>query len=312
MSVSNISGNTHLSQIQGTGVILGGVLTINADTTKIDVSAGMGYVVDNWTSPGSPTISLVQWSAFTAVTLTYLATSLDTQLAINGADATLAQFNTLITATQRRDYLYLGKAVHTNLTVVNAVVNNAVLRTSPMTTMDDFHDAVGPVNKSGNVISANGANLSINRSAGKVYRRGAARVSSAKSPNLITTSAATPVSLQYRYRNGSGGFTTATATTTLVPGSYDDGDGTLGTVGNSEWTIQRIYHFTIGTTYATYGQAIYATLAAAVAAVETEDPVIDPQFADASLRAYVIMRGNATSLADTAITAIVRGGKFNP
>ncbi len=312
MPVYNLSGNSHLSQIQGTGVFLGGEISINADTTKINVSAGMGYVVDNYTNPESPTISLVKWDTFTAVTLTYLATNLDTQLAINGADATLTQFNTLLTAVQRRDYLFLGKAVHTNLTVVNAVVNNAYLRVSPQMTIDDLHEAVGPINKSGNVISANGANLSINRSAGEIYRRGANRVASAKSPNLITTSAATPVSFQYRYRNGSGGFTTSAATTTLVPGSYDDGDGTLGAVGNSQWTIQRVYHFTIGTTYVTYGQVIYATLAEAEAATDVEDPVIDPQFADASLRAYVIMRGNATDLTDTAITAIKKNGKFNP
>ena len=118
------------------------------------------------------------------------------------------------------------------------------------------------------------------------------------------------MSFRYRYRNGTGGFITSNIVTTLSPGSYDDGTGVLASVGNSEWTIQRVYTFTIGTAYVTYGQQKYSSILSALDSIHSEEPILDPQFVDASFRAYVVMRGNLTDLTDTTISRIIKAPKI--
>lgn len=306
-----------LSRLNGSGLIEGGLISINADTTKFNVAAGSGQIVD-CTDPSNPVYRTIRWNAFTAQTDSFLTTQLDTQILIqwdgtdNTFNGTISQISTLPTPAQTREKIYIGKTVHTNLTVINAVVNVPVAQHNPILTIADMARAIGIVNESGNVITSNGANLKLNRSAGSTFRFSANFHTDKNSPNFVTSSAGTAVSFQYRYRNGSGGFTTSAATTDLVPGSYDDGDGTLGSVGPAEWTIQRFYYFTIGTMYVTYGQVKYQNLDDAIAAVEIENPVVDPQFTDASLRAWIVMRGNTTDLSDTTNNRIVRNGRFSP
>ena len=57
-----------------TGVITGGVLTVNADTTKFDVSDGSGIIVDGFTDPDNPTITHVSWEGKTGIVSTFNAT----------------------------------------------------------------------------------------------------------------------------------------------------------------------------------------------------------------------------------------------
>jgi len=52
-----------------TGLLTGGILTIDADPTKFDLSAGSGRIVDYDTDPGTPTIIDVSWAAFDAQTV---------------------------------------------------------------------------------------------------------------------------------------------------------------------------------------------------------------------------------------------------
>jgi hypothetical protein len=146
-------------------------------------------------------------------------------------------------------------------------------------------------------------------SAGQIYRFGSNWATSRKTPNISNVNASTPVSFQYRYRDGSGGYEIGTLRTAIDPLKYDDGTGTLATVPNNKWTIQRVYLFSIGTKYVTPGQVVYNSLEEAELGVIQEKPVVDPQFQDACLRAFIIVKQSSTNLND-AVNDIIPAGKF--
>src|SRR6478609_6597881 len=73
--------------IESTGLESGGILSINGgDNTKFNLTAGNGNVID-YSVPNNPTIKNVSWNAFTAQTVTGLATQDVTWIMINNAGA---------------------------------------------------------------------------------------------------------------------------------------------------------------------------------------------------------------------------------
>ena len=93
--------------------------------------------------------------------------------------------------------------------------------------------------------------------------------------------------------------------------SYDDGDGTLGSVGNNQWTVQRVYLFPAsGNKVISYGQKLYNSSSAAVQGITTEEFAGNPAFATGILRAFIAVKGNATDLSDNSQAIIVEAGKF--
>lgn len=297
-----------LGSVMGTGVITGGIISINADNTKFDISAGTGFITDNHTDPLNPVVTMVSWNAMTGISATYLTTANETQLMID-INGNVIQHNYVLTYDESRDYIYLGRIIHAGRTVIT---NTSNVPKSILSTAENIYDiarAIGPINISGNDVTPDGANLNFNMSAGSIYRFGSNWSNSRKVPNISTINASTPVSFQYRYRNGSGGYTIGTSRTAIDPLKYDDGSGTPANVPNNKWTIQRVYLFSIGTKYVTYGQTIYNSLAEAQLGVLEERPTVDPQFADACLRAFIIVKQNSTNLND-AVNDIIPAGKF--
>lgn len=61
---------------QATGLISGGLLSINADPTKFDISAGKGTIVDNYTDPENPSILHIEWPEITGITPTFLGSAI--------------------------------------------------------------------------------------------------------------------------------------------------------------------------------------------------------------------------------------------
>ena len=300
-----------VGQLYSTGHLSGGIISLNVDNTKFDVSAGSGYVVDNYTDPYHPTVTRVSWNNYTGVTDLRLSNSFATQILIDNTGS-IVQLSAIPTSTELRDYIYLGKTVHNNLSSINAVVSAPKVEYNVPLLLFDYIDAVGPVNVYGNVISNNGATLSIKKSEGSIFRLGSNYNNSHKSPNVISLSAVNPLGFVYGYRNGSGRFVTTASTTAVDPTKYDDGTGTLATVGTAQWSIQRVYVYISGLVYITYGQAVYSSLANAVDSVTVEEPVIDQELRDACLRAYLILKGNTTDLSDTTNNKISKVGKISP
>jgi hypothetical protein len=312
-TLNQISGNTNdIARLNSTGILDGGIISINTDNTKFNITSGFGYIIDNYTNTKLPTVKFVYWSGYTAVTDNYLTspTTLDTHIAID-INGNIVQFPTILTPEQLRNYIYLGKTVHTNSINLNTYISAPLAIYNDVLNTYDLASAIGVINITGNDFTQNATNLmQLDRSAGQIYRIGCNYEFLKKSPNIITTSAVTNLTFKYRYRNGLGGFTTSSATTIVDPSHYDSGTGALEVLpSNNRWTIQRVYYFTSNNTYLTYGQTVYSSYADAVNAASTEVQIVDPEFKDASLRAFIIVKKNATSLSD-ANDIILKSNKF--
>ena len=86
----NLNHNSHMS----TSLTFGGEISINADTTKIDIAAGKGIVTDSYTDDENPTFTQVPWTVKTAITITNIATQPITYFS-SGESCCIVPFRTL-------------------------------------------------------------------------------------------------------------------------------------------------------------------------------------------------------------------------
>lgn len=257
------------------GILTGGVVTINGgDAAKFDVAAGTG-IIKTWTTVGTPTWKQVSWDAMTAIVVTGLATDLFTSLMID-ADGDLVQVgDALLTRPQFRQNIVLQALVHPDNTTITSLSDNAVQAYEPIEAVLDYIDSLGP-NNSGNRISANGANLTVDRSSGLTTLPFINRLNDPQSPAAKVNASDTAASFFYSYRDGSG---YAAVSATEVDLDQWDNNGTLTAVSTNKWTIQRWYWFgQSGALVATYGQVEYNSQALAEAKIITEAPDINPLF----------------------------------
>ena len=299
-----------LYNVLGTGVEKGGILSINADPTKFDISAGSGYIINN-SDPVNPDITYVTWNGISAVATSFLTTDPRTWILLD-TNGSVVQQNTPVTPTQLRTHLYIGRLTHTNLTTNTVVIAEPALFIDQSAYFHDLYLAIGAINVSGNVISPNGANLKIDRSAGSTFRLNTNVVTTLLSPNITTDAGLSPQSFKYEKRDGAGGWVSGSVITDVVTDKWDDGSGTLQTVSAGSYTVQRVYISAVaaGTpnAYLFYGQSVYATKADAEIGV-ADDVSVDPATAEWTLRAYLIIKSGTTDLSH-ADNGIVIGGKF--
>jgi hypothetical protein len=301
-----------VNSVAGTGLMSGGIVSVNTSSGSItfDVSAGHGFVTDQ-TNPDNQVIKLVTWNNYSNVAATYRTTDIRSNIMIDSNGA-VHQSNTVVSFTDSRDYIILARLLHSNKSTISSTVNIPRVLYDTAYNGDDLSQALGSINISGNFYSYSGPNLNISKTSGQSYRTGANYINSKKLPNITSEVESNPVSFQYRYRDGLGGYKVSSSTTSIDPDNYDDGSGTLQTVGNNEWTVQRIYMFPgAGTTYVTYGQVRYATFSAAKESIQSEAPDIDPYLTtEASLRSFLVIKKGTTNLSDTSINSFIPTGKF--
>lgn len=291
-----------------TGIISGGQLTINSgDNTKLDIAAGSGYIIDHTTTPS--TVNVVTWSAFTAVTLTNLATSFATDIAINSSGAVVQQ-NTY-TNEELRSLIFLGGVDHSNQTTINNTFELQVPSNGIGSSVYELSKAIGDINLTGNLFSANGANLNINKSSGQAFKYGSQNASSKNAPHITDQIAQSPVTFNYVFNNGSGGGSFTADTTSIDPANYDDGSGTLASVSGANFTIQRILMFVnSGSVFVQYGTETFSTKAAAVSGLNTISFVNVSGIRTAMVRGYLIVRANATDLSSSTQAEFVSADRF--
>jgi len=303
----NLSVGKGITTNSSTGIISGGVLSINGgNNTLFDVSAGVGYVVD-YSTPSAPTIKSVSFGPFSAQTVTNLASADFTWILINSSGA-IVQQTTNPTPIQRRTMINLGRLNTSNRTNISFANTLPDFTFSPVSQLGDLMDSLGPFNVSGNVVSANGANLSMNKSAGTMFQKSFNYSSTTNNPHVATTAGLTLFSFSYQNQTGGPG----TSVTVLDPTTYDVG-GTTTAVPNpvATATVQRVYLFASNTIRIQRGQATYANLAAAVQGYPSENFVTSPLVNNfAVLIAYIAIQKNCLSLQDTTCSAIIPAGRF--
>lgn len=290
------------------GVLTGGVISIGAGgagvATTFSITAGTGQIVNNTVDP--TTVTAVSWTAKTNVAITNILTQLVTFVAIDSG-GNVVQSSTDWTPAQQRAYVVIGVAVHSNQTTVNAVNQTQVVAYAPGSQANDLMYGLGLFNITGNVFSANGANLNINKSAGSLFRRGSNYTTLTDNPHVITTGALTQAPLRMQNQTGAG----SASTTDVDVANYDLAGVTTAVSPATRFTVLRVFLFQSNLIAVQRGQAVYLSLAEAKAAIQTEAYVTNSILeANGLLRGFIVAQANATSLSDASKVFFLAAGKF--
>lgn len=287
------------------GVITGGLITINGgDAAKFDISAGHGVIIDYYTDAENPVLTEVTWTAFTAVTVTDIATTEFTCLSINSGGAIEQKAGASFTESEKRDIIDLGRVSHVDNTVINTATSRGRLGFAQSTLLTDLVVSLGALNSTGNIYSANGANLFLDKSTGTSFGEAVSYDISNKDPHTSVDAVQVAPTLFTFYQDGSGGRTLVELAG-IDPDQYDDGSGTLAAVANNKFTIQRLYLAPAAAlTGVEYGQNVYNSLAEASAALFTETH--NRLIATTSLhRGWLIVKKGTTDLTVTANASFI-------
>ena len=287
---------------ESTGVLTGGVLSTGAGASEYSISDGTGQLVD-----GVGVITPISWSGKSNITPTNLATNLISWVGINSAGNVVEQV-TAFTRAQARTIISLGVVVHVNLTTVDAVNNEQHIAYNAMTSTYDLAESIGFFNVEGNIFSANGANLNIDQSNGKIFKMGSNYdLAPVDNPHVRSLASLTALSFQYRFSDGSNGVTGIA----IDPTTLDDGAGGTTTVPNNQFSIQRIYVFTSGNVKLQRGVESFPNLDSALAGYSSEAYVTEPSIeANGLLRGFLVLREDATDLTDTTKVVFISAPKF--
>lgn len=301
-----------------TGVASGGELNLTANPQAVEVTALIGYVVDN-TQLLSLNPSIVKVDEPTQIVALDAASLLRTvTFWLMDSTGSVVQQAAQPTPTQRRTHIALGVSFYDiALGQVLEVQTLPVILAQPVNQLADLMDSLGPFSLSGNLVSNNGANLGFNKSAGTLFSRASNHFASGvltEDPHVTPTPAQTPATFRRILRTAL--VPTPPPVTTIDPTRFDNG-GVLTVIGGGTNTssIQRVWLF--GTNVTTvqiavqYGQATYASLSAAVAAIGAENFTPAPVTAVGALIGYIAVTRTATNLSDPTQATFVRAGKFS-
>ncbi len=307
----DISAETiRMKNVQSTGLLTGGTLSINADPTKFDIAAGSGIFVNNYTDVNAPVRTTLNWPAMTAIAVPNLATADKTYVSINAAGAVMQQTSEL-TASERRDLVELGQLQHPLHTVLEGILGHSYVAYDTGMQFTDFAEALGSFNIDGNVFGPNGANLFVDKTAGRTFSIGSGYVQDRRSPNIHTDNAVTIVWNIYSYQSATPGVWTHTSKSQSIdPEHYDDGTGTLHAVTAGKFTLQQIFfdpEVAIGLIH--YGQTEYASMAAAQADV-LKAVNIGPFTTLMTFRGWLIVQQGTTALNDPLKAKFITSGKL--
>lgn len=292
----------------GSGILTGGGLSIGTGgagvATTFTIAAGTGQIVDNTVNPF--TVTPISWTAKTDVATTNILTQLVTFVAIDSG-GNVVQSATDFTPTQQRENIVIGVVVHSNQTTVNAVNQTQVVAYAPGAQVNDLMYGLGLFNVSGNVFSANGANLKLNKSAGSLFRRGSNYTTLTDNPHVTTTGALTQAPLRMQNQTGAG----SASGTDVDVANYDVAGATTAISPATRFSILRVFLFQSNLIAVQRGQATYLSLAEAKAAIQTETYVTNSILAaNGLLRGFIVAQANATSLNDTGKVFFIEAGKF--
>lgn len=299
-----------------TGIASGGELNI-ASNTSVEITALVGYVAAvNALTSIAPTITKVDQPTQTVpLDAGSLARSI-TWWRMTSAGTVVQQASTP-TPEERRNSIVLGVSLFdTGLGQLVEVQTLPVILGQPVNQMADLMDAIGPISLSGNLITANGVNLSFNKSSGTLFSRASNHFSAGvltDNPNISPSPGQTPATLRRILRTST--IPTPPPVATIDPTQFDNA-GVLTAVGGgtNTSTIQRVWLFATNVASAQiavqYGQATYGSLSAGVAAIGTETFVPAPVTAVGALIGYIVVIRTATNLSDPTQAVFVKAGKF--
>jgi len=293
-----------------TGLINGGVISINVDNTKFNVSAGFGYITDVITNPSYPTRILVEWDEFIEQSTPYLATDDLTFISIDeNGDLYLSTED--LTEDHSTDLIILGWIDHRTRTEISTCLTEPYFGANDLVQLHQFLEVMGAFNVDGNIYSSNGSNLKLDRSAGRTFDNGTYYEIDKKNPNIFISNQESEISMQYYYRDGLGDWFNDLAVTDIIdPDHYDDGSGILASVPSGKFTIQRMYQYSPSNENdITYGQVLYDTIDDASLAIN-ESTELNEYLLYNTFRAWIIVQEGTTDLSDSDKCLIISANRY--
>jgi len=272
-------GVANSNNLGPTGLNQGGLLTINTDAAKFDLSAGFGYVVNGHSDPDTPTYIKVTWVAKIANVIPNLATQKQTYVAadINGD---LFFTNVPLTATQRRNFIRIGVLIHLNNSAVTYIDNQPTINIEIGGQVQDILETLGFRSLSGNRIFPVSNNLKIKKELGRVFKPGANFNNLTTQPHSFTLAAQEPITFRYRTQTGVEGSDITDINPAII-----DLNGTITPVAATATlaTIQRLYTFQDGVITIQPGQRVFTSLNAAITALNSDVFITDLDIAENGL-----------------------------
>jgi hypothetical protein len=310
--ISNENPLQSLTQ-QEINVLLGNVISTGAyeytgmtkaSSTTVNVAPMRGWIVFNTDERATdPLVLNVYYSGGTNIPVTNINTSSDTYFLVNSG-GTLYQQTTFPTPVERRNNIFLGRAVHPNKTDILNVEQSVDYDVSPLSSLRDLWTPIRLINQ-GVIISNNGSNLTFKTSSGTFWGNGIGWDTNQKNPNSITVPAQIPAVFYYTTQTG-GTFTTTASTIDTT--SYDVNGIITPIPGTGNYSTQRIYMSQSGVIRIQYGQVFYPTLAKAIAALPSELFIENADNAiDCILIGTITVKDGATDLSniDDAVFSLV-------
>lgn len=288
-ALGNMSTNNY------SGGVISGLLT-----TTFSYTAGVGYIVTGYDP--EPVTLKVSYSAGTSITPAFQSTNLfiDSSGDLVQRDADLG----VLLATDLRDEIYLGSVAFIGIVITISATPTISVGVSAR--LEFFMRCVGGINCSGNVISPNGANLNIDRSAGFTERIASNFSTVPSIPDQTTdtidveiTDPGNKSKAVIAFQSASPpGFNFDAFTAGITPDFWDNGSGTKEAVSANKWTIPRVYFFNTTNTYIIQlGQTEYNSFAAALTGIISEQFVRAPNVLDdANLVCSIVVKESETDL----------------
>ena len=310
----------HLTQNVPTGILKGGVLSTNTNTT-FDIASGQGVVNDLNKDNGNPHPHIQQIS-WVATTITHTLGNAGTTEQLNTyiyVDINGVIQQQLATPTDNlwRSSIVIGVVAH-SANVIRYVRTFPRPGYSNSNTVNDFISAFGALKKSGHDMTPNaGVNLGLDRSAGVTFALGRNYAHDPEDPSTVVDTSKTRVVFHRYSTDTTGGHTvdnnSGAGYDDIDPSKTDDGDGTFTAGGSTTFSVQRMFFFPgsadIVAVY--YGRAQYATIAAAELGYLTETfTEADNTAKQAIYLGALIVQENATDLSTAVDAKIINGGIF--
>lgn len=305
--------NIYDRALQTTGLLYGGeITTVPAPVAlTLDWTAGAGVVTD-FTDPRSPVVTKVSWDEVTGYSPVNIGTPGTYGIAYNAAGEIVEYVGDTFTPEIARQYITIGAYISINNFIIRVSNNAIALAYDNFGALKDLmRDVIGPANISGNVISANGANLSLNNSGGDIFGLGYNIRNSYINPNIFTVPSGSVISFT-RLLRSSGGSTTSDGSgfvSVIDPTKWDDGSGTLQTITGTKYSVQVVYILPDGTYAVAYGQELFNQASAAQSAVLDGTLSYEERSTLLKLvrRAFIVVGNTETDLTNAVF---IQDGKF--
>lgn len=292
LGTSAILEGCALSTTTGTDLIVGeGRVTFNYIDTTNDLFRSSGVKIVSQITDNSPTLS-------GNIQYVYLTESLEIEYEGALSVATLPNPARII----------LGGIIINAGTIIEVINLTDTSQTNIPEAIRDLQYTIKPLRKSGMELWADGTNpLKIAVTAGEVlilsgFVRAAA---SGFSPNILSVPGFTGANYYYTWRDGVGGWDIDFTRTQVDPNQYDNGSGTLQSVANNRWTVQRLYLDRSLNFYIHYGQDQYRTLESAVSGLLADSFYKNPLTEFSYFAGYLLIKKGCTDIDDAANCKII-------